>query len=129
MLLLVCRTPLTGLSQGEGELAMLQTVSFDEFNSAYQECKSEGKGIVLDIRTPQEYDKGHSSAAENIDYYAADFKQQLNKMDREETYFIYCNSGSRSEKSLKLFEQLGFKKVYNLKGGWIWNRHGVLSLE
>ncbi|OQX28679.1 MAG: hypothetical protein B0D92_07630 [Spirochaeta sp. LUC14_002_19_P3] len=121
--------PLLSYPQSEENPMVLKTIPFDEFYSVYKERKSNGKGIILDIRTPREYDRGHVPAAKNIDYYAADFNQQLSKLDKDNAYFIYCNSGNRSGNSLKLFKELGFKEVYDLRGGWMWNKKGLLSLQ
>lgn len=77
---------------------------------------------VLDVRTPAEFVGGHIRNAENIDYYAKDFTEKLDTLDRDTQYFIYCHSGSRSSSTMKKMAQLGFTKVWHLSDGitsWI----------
>lgn len=77
---------------------------------------------IIDIRTPNEYSEGHLQNSVNIDYYSADFKTRLSKMDREVPVFVYCKSGMRTRSSLEVFRVLGFKEVYVLSSGlndWI----------
>ena len=126
ILFCVSAMPLVGNS-GEEEAATLKSVKFNEFFSTFQEKQAKEKGILLDIRTPREFLSGHAPGAKNIDYYAEDFAQSLNRLNKEEAYFIYCNSGNRSRKALRIFKSLGFREVYELRGGWMWNKKGLLS--
>jgi rhodanese-related sulfurtransferase len=73
--------------------------------------------VVLDIRTAEEFATGHLENAVNIDYYAADFENQLSQLDLEVPYIMYCNSGNRSSNALALMDSLGFTEVYELDGG------------
>jgi len=73
--------------------------------------------IILDIRTLNEYNTGHIANAMQIDYYADDFKNQLEHLDKEKTYLIYCRTGNRSGHALPIMEELGFRKGYNMTGG------------
>ena len=73
--------------------------------------------VVLDIRTPEEYSAGKIAGAINIDFYAPDFRQQLDTLDRGTHYVVYCNSGNRSGQSLPVFEELGFVEVDNVATG------------
>lgn len=73
--------------------------------------------VLLDIRTPGEFAEGYIEGAINIDYYEANFRDELAKLDRSKSYIIYCRSGNRSGKSLRIMKSLGFKRVYNILGG------------
>lgn len=73
---------------------------------------------IIDIRTPEEYASGHIDKAINIDFYASDFKDQLEKLNKSEAYSIYCRSGSRSGKALSIMKDLGFINVADLQGGY-----------
>jgi rhodanese-related sulfurtransferase len=73
--------------------------------------------VVLDIRTPEEFAAGHLADAINIDYYADDFEDQLEQLDLEVPYVMYCNSGNRSSNALPVMDTLGFVEVYELEGG------------
>ncbi len=78
---------------------------------------------LLDVRTPNEYQQGHIKNAKLIDFYANDFKAQLLSLDKDKPIYLYCRSGNRSGKASKLLNHLGFKAIYDLKGGMIaWKR-------
>jgi rhodanese-related sulfurtransferase len=81
-----------------------------------------GKGQLLDVRTPSEFNNGHIKGAENIDFTGSDFKEKVAKLDREKPVLIYCHSGNRSGKASLILKELGFKEVYDLQGGYSnWN--------
>lgn len=73
---------------------------------------------LIDVRTPQEFAKGHIPKAVNIDYKNADFKSQINILDTSKPVLLYCHSGGRSAKSYKILKEKGFKEVYDLQGGF-----------
>ena len=73
--------------------------------------------VILDVRTPGEFADGHIEKAVNIDFYAATFRDDVNKLAKDKTYLIYCRSGNRSGQALDIMDELAFQKVYNLSGG------------
>jgi len=78
--------------------------------------------VIFDTRRPDEYKEGHINADLNLDYYSGDFAEQLNGLDKEDKYIVYCKSGGRSSRAMSLMKELGFKNVKNLEGGitgWI----------
>ncbi|MBD3270127.1 rhodanese-like domain-containing protein [Candidatus Peregrinibacteria bacterium] len=78
---------------------------------------------ILDVRTAEEYKEGCiNKLANNIDYYSQNFVNELDKLDKEKTYLVYCRSGRRSSETVKLMQQKGFESIYDLDGGiknWI----------
>tara|TARA_B100000508_G_C11346242_1_gene221684 strand:- start:110 stop:520 length:411 start_codon:yes stop_codon:yes gene_type:complete len=75
--------------------------------------------VVVDVRTPKEYQEGHIENAKNINFYDDNFLDQFANYNKEEPVFIYCKSGGRSGKAAKKLSDLGFKKVYDLQGGYL----------
>lgn len=73
--------------------------------------------IVLDVRTPEEYAGGYIGSAINIDYYKPTFKEEIRKLDKEQTYFVYCQAGGRSKSAYEIMKKEGFVHVYELNGG------------
>ena len=69
--------------------------------------------VVLDVRTPAEYQTGHLSQARNLDVSSYDFAQQVAKLDTAKTYVLYCRSGTRSSKAANIMYQQGFHRVVN----------------
>ena len=81
--------------------------------------------MILDVRTPNEYASGHIPGAVNMDFYAPDFSQRLESLDKTRECFIYCASGNRSGQAMKIMQQAGFRRVVDLKGGFgAWARAG-----
>lgn len=77
---------------------------------------------LVDVRTPNEFNSGHLKKAININYYDKSFKQQISKLNKSKPIYVYCRSGVRSKYSAAILNKLGFKTVYNLKGGILsWN--------
>jgi phage shock protein E len=69
--------------------------------------------VVLDVRTPSEYATGHVRGAQNLDFRASDFAQQISQLDTAKTYVLYCASGNRSGQASKLMQAKDFSKVVN----------------
>ncbi len=84
---------------------------------------------ILDVRTAQEFEKGHIKTAINIDYLSETFKDKLSELDKKNTYVIHCRSGGRSTKALKLFDELGFEEVYNMGGIAQWEQSGYPTVK
>ena len=74
------------------------------------------KVTVLDLRTPEEYAAGHLNGAQNMNFRALDFSQQLRKLDPQGRYVLYCASGNRSGLAGALMQQIGIANVINAGG-------------
>ncbi len=83
----------------------------------FEQAISENTVTLIDVRTPEEYQSGHIKSAQNVNIQSSDFKAQMKRFDREKPVYIYCRSGARSAKAGKILEEMGFKEVYDLKGG------------
>lgn len=78
--------------------------------------------VILDVRTPDEFNAGHLEGATMIDFYSADFADQIAELDPDVPYLLYCNSGNRSGQTIQLMEELGFTDVADVDGGiQAWN--------
>jgi rhodanese-related sulfurtransferase len=75
--------------------------------------------VILDVRTDPEVAEGMIDGAIQIDYRSENFADEVAKLDTSKTYIVYCRSGGRSSAASKLMtEELGFKNVNNLLGGY-----------
>ena len=117
-------------------LAMVITGCAQENGSSQQ--KVDGKGIakrvskeefkealiniqqvqLVDVRTPNEFKNGKIENAINIDFNGTSFKEEISQLDRSKTTLIYCHGGGRSASAMKVMENLGFKHVLELSGGF-----------
>ena len=73
--------------------------------------------ILLDVRSPQEYKEGCLNSAINIPLYELEMCCNCKLKDKEQVIVVYCQSGIRSKKAIKILKKNGFKNLYNLKGG------------
>lgn len=73
---------------------------------------------ALDVRTPEEYNQGHIENTGFLNIQSKDFEDELEKLDKNKHYFVYCKSGVRSKKAANLMEKHGFKNIYNIIGGF-----------
>ncbi|MEY2963209.1 MAG: hypothetical protein RL754_470 [Bacteroidota bacterium] len=90
-----------------------KNVNADEF----AQLVVEGKGLVLDVRTPGEYAQGHLKNSTLLNIYDENFAAEISKLDKDTPVYVYCRSGNRSGQAMRAMQQQGFKEVYNLQGG------------
>jgi len=84
-------------------------------------------GVVIDVRTPEEYVTGHIVGSMLIDVNALDFKDRIGQLDRTVPYYVYCRSGARSSVAVDVMKTAGFEKVYGLEGGInSWRKSGFV---
>lgn len=79
-------------------------------------CSAFAKEVILDVRTPQEFEQEHIPQALNIDYQNPHFKNEVAKLNKEDSYKLYCRTGRRSDLALAAMKDLGFKHLENLGG-------------
>ena len=96
---------------------IIEDIAPQEAFTLIQENQNNPDFVIIDVRTPEEFAEGYIENAVNIDFYAETFRDELNKLDKDKTYFIYCRSGNRSGSALDIMAELNFREVYNLSGG------------
>lgn len=70
--------------------------------------------VVIDVRTPEEYDAGHVQDAQLIDIQSPEFAAGIAELDPDQTYVVYCRSGNRSAVAA---EQMRAEGLTVLDGG------------
>jgi len=95
-----------------GNVFAYTDVSAEEFKKLMKEKDV----VILDVRTPEEFEKdGHIKGSNLIPVQL--FRYIYLEGFRDKKVLVYCRSGNRSITASKMLEQMGIKKVYNLKGG------------
>ncbi|AUC80714.1 rhodanese-like domain-containing protein [Lacinutrix sp. Bg11-31] len=84
---------------------------------------------LVDVRTPAEHKAGHISNSQNIDFNSPTFEDDITKLDKEKPVILYCQRGARSAKCADKLLQAGFKKIYDLKGGFSEWEHVDLDIK
>ena len=83
------------------------------------------KIVVLDVRTPGEWNGGHLKNAKHADIQSSDFEQKITTIDKNATIVVYCAAGGRSSRAASMMVQKGYKNVINMAGGInAWNAAG-----
>jgi phage shock protein E len=82
--------------------------------------------VILDVRTPEEFDESHIDGATMLDFYRPDFGTQLATLDPDVPYVLYCRSGNRSGQARAMMAELGFSTVDDIDGGILaWQSAGL----
>lgn len=93
------------------------TMSIDISTEEFKEKRAETEGIIIDVRTQGEYDEGHLAETDHqYDLMNGEFQSQLENLDKEETYYLYCRTGNRSGQAARIMKKAGFENVYNVGG-------------
>ncbi len=75
----------------------------------------DGSAVLLDVRTPGEYARGHAEGFVNIP--VDELRERLGEIPRGKPTYVNCQSGLRSYIACRILAQEGFD-CFNLSGGW-----------
>jgi thioredoxin 1 len=113
-------------SCGNTNSQIIEDVNTENFHQLIEK----GDGIIIDVRTSQEFNSGHIIDATNIDFYSDDFTDKLKIVRKDVPIYVYCRSGGRSSSAADKMEKLGFTKVYNMIGGiGSWQSKGYETIK
>lgn len=93
-----------------------KSIDVTEFKSTLEKTNNTQ---LIDVRTAEEYAGGHIDNAKNIDWNGNDFDTQVASLDKTKPVLVYCLSGGRSKKAAAKLNELGFKEVIELNGGYL----------
>jgi len=95
---------------------ILKDVSNEEFAALI--ASKEG-ALLLDVRTPEEWNEGHLKGAAHADYWGdeAAFEAAMNAIPHDRPVLVYCAGGGRSGLTAKELIEAGHQEVYNLEDG------------
>ena len=76
-----------------------------------------GKTTVVDVRTAEEFAKGHMRDAKNIPL--ADLSTRIAELEKSKsrTVVVVCQAGARADKAVRQLAAAGFSDVVSLDGG------------
>ncbi len=75
--------------------------------------------VYLDVRTEKEHEsEGNIENSLVIDFFKlSNFKKEIEKLDKNLPYLVYCAVGGRSKAAAALMVKMGFVEVYDMAGG------------
>jgi rhodanese-related sulfurtransferase len=85
--------------------------------------------VILDVRTPNEYTRGHLPNSVLIPVQELQNRYKELGSDKDREILIYCATGNRSTVASKILIDKGFKHIVNLQGGiydWSKNNYPVV---
>ena len=84
-----------------------------------KQLDEDNNSVVLDVRTQDEVNEGIIPNALHIDIFKGQgFIDEVQELDKNKNYYVYCKAGSRSAQACAVMNQLGFDNTYNLVGGF-----------
>ena len=72
------------------------------------------EGVLLDVRTPEEYKEGHIPGSKNIPLRSLYERTPVAQL--QTPVFVYCHSGARSRQAVILLQKMGYTNVKNIGG-------------
>lgn len=115
-----------GLELAQDQIAV--SLDVDQWTAKMQELP----GVLIDVRTPEEFQNGHIEGAHSADVTSASFVESINALaiPKDSPVYVYCRSGSRSKKAMNMLESQGFKSIYELNSGIIgWQKAGKATVK
>ena len=114
----------------DSEIQSSQTQSISELIGPAALNEKLGDIQLIDVRTTNEFNRGHIKNAVNINYYDGNFYEQMSKLDKNKELYIYCRSGNRSGRAAAKLKEQGFTKIYDLQGGILnWTRNSLETVQ
>ena len=107
----------TGCSDTKEATSNYQNVTPAEAFELIRENEGNNSFVILDVRTPAEFDSGHLPGAINIDVESGHFTDEIAGLYKDNTYLVYCRSGRRSVDTSEIMVEQGFSAVYNMTSG------------
>lgn len=93
-----------------------KNLTIEEFS---EKINSDESAIIHDLRTFEEYSKGHITNSLLVDIYHPTYQKKIMELDKSKNYYIYCRIGSRRYHAGYFILQMGFEKVSHLQDGII----------
>jgi rhodanese-related sulfurtransferase len=85
--------------------------------------------LVLDVRTPGEYERGHVPGAVNIPYQQVGVRlAELGEINGRDVV-VYCEAGPRAQRAEATLRAAGFERLYHLQGNMAGWRRSQLPVE
>ena len=83
---------------------------------ARQMMDESNKYVLLDVRTHEEYKKGHIKGAKLIPVNELDFRAAAELPDKHTPVLVYCNSGARAAVAVKTLTKIGYTNALSFGG-------------
>ena len=97
------------------------SVTAIDVNAAKEFVAWNENAVIMDVRTPIEYEMSHITDSVNVSVQDESFNNMVIALDPNKTYIVHCTKNpadGRSSRALDTLKGLGFKHLYSLEGGY-----------
>lgn len=85
-----------------------------------------GVGVIVDVRTQEEYLQDHLSDSISLPLNELTFKIASLVPLKTTRIFCYCDTGNRSYEAAKTLRTMGYQLAYSVSGGIVeWKKKGL----
>lgn len=96
-------------------MGFLDLFKAPDINQGIREYRETQNAVLLDVRTPQEYQEGYIPNSKNIPLQLLENISTIAE-DKNTPLFIYCHSGVRSQQAVAVLQHMGYTKVKDIGG-------------
>ena len=86
-----------------------------DINQGVKEYGGLEGAVLLDVRTPQEYQEGHIPGSVNVPLQSLG-REGTVPAGKDAPLFVCCHSGARSAQAVRLLTRMGYPNVKNIGG-------------
>ena len=72
-------------------------------------------GVIIDVRNADDQEEVEMPQFVRLDLFNQNFSEYFTALKRDIPILIFCNERSRSRGALRLLQDLGFERLYQLK--------------
>ncbi len=101
-------------------------------HAAFDKIKADPKSMLIDVRTPVEFESKHATGATNLplDEISCEELKNLSQEQKEKTFMLLCQSGTRAKTAIKRLEKECADNVFCVDGGTnAWESAGLPILH
>ena len=114
------------LSWADARSPVYKEIIPEEAYYLIQKQKENPDFVIIDVRTPEEFEIEHIKGAVNINIRNESFKDDVKTLQRDKIYLVYCRTASRSARAFRIFQELNFQEVYHMLQGIVgWKEDGL----
>lgn len=102
-------------------MSLFSTLFGPDINELVAQARQAPHGVLVDVRTAEEYREGHIESARNIPLASLGTAIRRQVRDTATPLFVYCLSGARSAQAVRELRRLGYEQVTDLGGVNRWS--------
>ena len=112
-------------SPGFLKLAEAARAAVEEIDVAEARRRKDAGAMLVDVREDREFEAGHARGAVHMSKGVIERDIEKAVPDRNAEIVLYCGGGFRSALTAKSLQEMGYRNVKSMAGGWrAWQEAG-----